>query len=103
MSWIKFGIARKAAFVLIGTVGAGAPGLAGCAVPAGAPSITELDAAIRKLRPLYHCKVKPKPGEWLSLHHEDGQTFHQYLASHPVLPQGDRRVIYIQPLGGFSP
>jgi archaemetzincin len=44
----------------------------------------------------------PKPGEWLSQHGEPGQTFEQYLKSHPVLPTANRRKIYIQPLGDFG-
>lgn len=72
------------------------------ALPDRGPSVAELDAAILKLRPLCHPKARPKPGEWLSLHREEGQTFHQYLASHPIRPQGERCVLYIQPVGGFS-
>lgn len=73
------------------------------ALPDRGPSVAELDAAILKLRPFCRPKARPKPGEWLSLHHEEGQTFHQFLASHPIRPQGERHVLYIQPVGGFSP
>jgi len=59
--------------------------------------------AISRLRPLQRPLAKPQPGDWLYHYHEPGQTFAEYLACCPVLPQGKRRVIYIQPLGEFTP
>ena len=55
-----------------------------------------------RLVPLHDKKSKPRPGEWLAQHEEDGQTFDEYRAEDPVLPQGKRRVIYLQPLGKFN-
>jgi len=55
-----------------------------------------------KLRPLHKKFGRPKPGEWLFVHREPGQTFQQYIASSPVVPDTERRIITIQPLGGFT-
>lgn len=55
-----------------------------------------------KLRPLHEKLPPPQPGDWLSIHREPGQTFEQYLACDPILPQGKRKVIYVQPLGDFT-
>ncbi len=78
---------------------------AGAAVLAdgGAPSPGQLRQAMAALRPLHAVMGRPRPGEWLSLHPEPGQTFEQYLACGPTLPRGARRVIYVQPLGAFTP
>ncbi len=58
---------------------------------------------IFKLAPLQQKLGAPKPGDWLSIHPEDGQTFEAYLACDPVLPRGGRSVLYVQPLGDFTP
>ncbi len=57
---------------------------------------------IQKLEPLQKRLGPPKPGDWLSIHQEDGQTFQEYLDYDPVLPKGKRRVLYLQPLGAFT-
>lgn len=57
---------------------------------------------IAKLEPLHKRLGKPKPGEWLAEHKEDGQTFGEYLSCGPVTPNGKRKVIYVQPLGKFT-
>jgi archaemetzincin len=67
------------------------------------PTAEELRTAIRRLGPLHPRMAPPRRGDWLSIHHEDGQTFRQYLECDPVLPQGQRHVLYIQPLGDFTP
>jgi archaemetzincin len=54
------------------------------------------------VRPLHHPLGKPEPGDWLSIFPEPGQTFEQYLRSRPTLPQGRRRILYVQPLGEFT-
>jgi archaemetzincin len=46
---------------------------------------------------------EPKPGEWLYEHKEAGQTFEQYKLSSPVSPDGDRKKIYLLPIGEFLP
>ena len=62
-----------------------------------------LRPTIRQLRPLHRKLGRPQPGDWLATHKEAGQTFSQYLRSLPVTPNGRRRVIYLQPLGRFTP
>jgi len=71
--------------------------------PAG-PRMTigRLEAMIETLRPLYQELDEPKPGEWLYDHEEKGQTFAQYVASDPLVPDEVHRTIYVQPLGAFS-
>jgi archaemetzincin len=66
-------------------------------------SLTTLRNFIDKLRPLHTKLGEPKPGDWLSIHNEPGQTFREYIGSNPVLPTSNRRTIYVQPLGVFSP
>lgn len=58
---------------------------------------------IARLRPLHHPKGKPGPGDWLSIHPESGQTFREYLVAGPIRPTGVRSILYIQPVGSFTP
>jgi len=67
-----------------------------------AAKVQELIEIMDKLRPLHQPLGEPEPGDWLAMHHERGQTFRQYVRSGPALPRGERRVIYIQPLGEFT-
>lgn len=46
---------------------------------------------------------EPKEGDWLRQHNESGQTFEQYLARNPVTVSDYRNVIYLQPIGHFTP
>ena len=64
--------------------------------------IGELERAIEVLRPLHTTLGPPKPRDWLYHHKEPGQTFKEYLNSRPVTPRGERRFIYVQPLGEFT-
>ncbi len=43
----------------------------------------------------------PKPGDWLAVHRETGQTFDEFVNSKPNRPGKVRRKIYLQPLGEF--
>lgn len=45
----------------------------------------------------------PKPGDWLAVHKEAGQTFDQFLRSEPNQPDTKRRKLYLLPLGEFLP
>jgi archaemetzincin len=45
----------------------------------------------------------PKEGEWLFVHKEKGQTFEQYKNAKPVRPTSGRSVIYLLPIGDFTP
>ncbi|MCX7702623.1 MAG: archaemetzincin, partial [Planctomycetota bacterium] len=58
---------------------------------------------IEKLRPLHRKLGPPRRGDWLDQHSERGQTFRQYLRSKPYIPDEKQNVIYIQPLGEFTP
>ncbi len=69
-----------------------------------APSSPEgLNAAIEKVRRLHTPMGAPQPGDWLETFQEPGQTFEEYLRSNPTRPEGERRVLYVQPLGAFTP
>lgn len=43
----------------------------------------------------------PKPGDWLAVHRELGQTFDAFVRSRSNRPGKTRRKIYLQPLGEF--
>src|SRR5437870_7653174 len=45
---------------------------------------------------------KPGPNDWLANHPEPGQTFEEFVASHPNRPDKQRNTIYLQPLGDFT-
>jgi archaemetzincin len=65
--------------------------------------IADLTRAVERLRPLEVPLGPPEPGEWLAVHFEPGQDLEQYLGSRPATARGPRRVLYVQPLGDFSP
>jgi archaemetzincin len=69
--------------------------------PAFSPE--SLHAAIEKVRHLHTPLGAPQPGDWLETFQESGQTFEEYLKSNPARPEGLRRVLYVQPLGAFTP
>lgn len=72
--------------------------------PAGKPpELDEVRSTGAKIRPLFSKKRAPRPGDWLAQHREDGQTFEQYLRADPNRPTARRAVLYIQPIGDFSP
>lgn len=56
------------------------------------------DAVVRFFRPM-----AVHEGDWLDTQKEPGETFEEYLASNPTLPTPERRTIYIQPIGKFTP
>ena len=43
----------------------------------------------------------PKPGDWLSVHPEPGQTFEEFVHSNPNRPDKARGKMYLQPIGEF--
>ena len=51
---------------------------------------------------LFDQKTKAGPSDWLAQHKETGQTFKQYLAARPNLPNVTRKKLYVLPLGGFN-
>lgn len=45
----------------------------------------------------------PQPGDWLYEHKEKGQTFTEYIKSTLLTISAERKIIFLQPLGNFSP
>ena len=74
-----------------------------CGSPHAVPSESTIRAAMEAVRPLHSPLGLPQSDEWLASYDEPGQTFAQYLAADPVTPRGERRVLYVQPLGEFTP
>ncbi len=56
----------------------------------------------QKLVPLHQVKKAPGPYDWLATNDESGQTFAEYTASHPVMPDAKHPYIYIVLLGDFN-
>lgn len=55
-----------------------------------------------KLLPLHEAKKAPGPYDWLAHHKEKGQSFSDYTASKPSLPDKKHPYIYILLLGDFT-
>jgi archaemetzincin len=72
--------------------------------PTGAPSIpaSDLKAQMKAIAPLFSPLEKPRAGDWLASHKENGQTFQEWLDSNPVTATGKRRKLYILPVGDFT-
>lgn len=66
-------------------------------------SVGTLPHDLDRLRPLAKRMGPMQPGDWLVSHDEAGQTYEEWRASSPVRPTGQRTVLYIQPIGDFSP
>ena len=86
--------------------------LAGCertdrpASNATAQALEQRVASVGKMRRPLEQFFKPmsvKEGDWLDSQPENGETFEEYVRSSPTLPTAERKVIYIQPVGTFSP
>lgn len=77
--------------------------LAFVACVAQEPSIAQFKGLIKRLRPLHSRLSAPQPGDWLAVYPEPGQSFDQYRRCKPVLPTSERRKLYVQPIGTFSP
>jgi len=45
----------------------------------------------------------PGPSDWLAAHPEKPQSYDGYIDSSPNLPNGQRRVLYLLPIGEFPP
>lgn len=73
------------------------------AVASGIELERRLAAAIERLRPLQAPIEPPGTHDWLANHPETGQTFQQFLAARPTRLRAKANVIYIQPLGEFTP
>lgn len=66
------------------------------------PRVAKLHDDIVKIAPFFKVMGPPKPADWLTAFKEPGETFDQWLASDPTLPNKDRRKIYVLPLGRFT-
>jgi archaemetzincin len=67
------------------------------------PEVERLKAAMEVVRPLYRPMGPVQFGDWLSIYPEHGQTFQEYLKSHPNIPRDRRRVLYVRVLGDVTP
>lgn len=67
------------------------------------PDNSSLPQQLQKLVSLHKPLGEPGPNDWLARYPEPGETYAEYIRSSPVRPDQKRRVIYIQPLGDFSP
>jgi archaemetzincin len=80
--------------------------LSGCGRDSAAETVRDRAALAEvetKLKPLARPLPKPRPGDWLAEHEEEGQTFVQYVAAWPVRKSEQLRTIYICQIGDFSP
>ena len=68
------------------------------------PAILEAQETeiFQKLVPLHQAKKAPGLYDWLATNNEPGQTFSEYTASHPVMPDPKHPYIYIVLLGDFN-
>jgi archaemetzincin len=55
-----------------------------------------------RLRPLADPLPPPRPGDWLAVHDEPGQTFEEYINAHPVRKSDKLHTIYLCLVGDFS-
>ncbi|HEY2289567.1 MAG TPA: archaemetzincin [Thermoanaerobaculia bacterium] len=95
-TWRKGVLVRSSWLVLL--LAAALLPLAGRPQDPEGSEVARLRDAMERVRPLY----KPMlPTLWP--YSEEGQTFRQYLASRPYVPDGKRRVLYVQPVGSFTP
>jgi len=62
-----------------------------------------LPAPLRGLASLHVPLAKPEEGDWLDVHLELGQSYDAYLVDVRGRRDAARRVIYVQPLGDFTP
>ena len=62
----------------------------------------KIKKTIRQLKPLHREIGEPQPGDWLTSHEEEGQTFKQYVRIKPNVYTRQRNKLYIQPIGKFS-
>jgi len=93
---IRLAVLISLAAVLLGAAYA----LRGCAAERRETPV--LPDKYEKLLPLHQKLGEPRPGEWLAMHDEPGQTYRAYVRGRPVRPTRLRRTIYVQPLGEFS-
>lgn len=55
------------------------------------------------LKGLHQAPPPPRAGDWLATQPEDGQSWAEFLAAAPARATPERRTLYVQPLGDFTP
>ncbi len=70
--------------------------------PSGKTRLQTLRESTKRLVHLQLPMEETEPGDWLSAHHEDGQSFEQYIRSKPVRAGKKRNCIYVLPIGSFT-
>jgi hypothetical protein len=58
--------------------------------------------AVEKIRPLFEKKKPPGPFDWLAGQKEAGQTFTEFLITHPQRRTAERTKLYLQPIGEIT-
>jgi archaemetzincin len=91
------------AFALVGVLSATTFLYEWCAEAGAQEDPSVLPPQFARLLPLHTKLGKPEPGDWLDRFPEVGQAYEPYLRSRPVRANATRSVIYVQPLGDFSP
>ena len=105
---------RRSVRAAIGVTAAAAALANGCgagtstpaARQAGAARVCSTIAPAGAFRPdpkLFASKRPPRPGDWLAVHAEPGQSFEDYMRGAPARPTAARDVIVLQPIGPFEP
>ncbi len=56
----------------------------------------------RQIAPLHAPLGKPRPGDWLTVQSEPGQTFEKYLHDDLIRPRDKPQALYVLPLGEFN-
>lgn len=64
--------------------------------------VTALNSDRKKIEPFFKPMGIPGRYDWLWDNKETGQTFDEYIAGNPTLPNGERKLIYVQPIGNFN-
>lgn len=64
--------------------------------------VTKIAKLREPLKPFFS-PMTVREGDWLESQPENGETFEEYVRSGPTLPTPERKIIYIQPVGTFSP
>ncbi len=66
-------------------------------IPAG------LSETMKAVEPFFEPMPEPGAMDWLATFPENGQTFAEYIGGNPTLPAGERKTLYIQPIGKLTP
>ena len=90
-------------FLLVSACSTGIDAPANSSVPETRKQVPQrLAADMRAIEPFFSPMGKPAAYDWLGSHHEDGQTFEEYINENPTLPAAERGKLYVLPLGNFT-